>query len=93
MQSGAVAVSVDGSRGEGYQITAMYRNGDVAVTSDLHGNAMVCLQNGVGESPDRHVAVCYVSARQCCCVFAFAARCHGAHFKSSTLNITINMRF
>jgi hypothetical protein len=40
--NGSIAVSLDAGR-----VTAMYRNGDVAVTSDENGNAMVCLPSGL----------------------------------------------
>uniref|UniRef100_A0A7S4KMC5 U2A'/phosphoprotein 32 family A C-terminal domain-containing protein n=1 Tax=Guillardia theta TaxID=55529 RepID=A0A7S4KMC5_GUITH len=39
--NGSVAISMDDLR-----ITAMFRNGDVAVTCDAEGNAMVCLPSG-----------------------------------------------
>lgn len=46
--NGSVAVSVSGSRGGGFNITAMYRNGGVALTADAEGNAMVCMPSGAG---------------------------------------------
>ena len=39
--NGSVAVSVSGSQTQGFSITAMYRNGSVAITADADGNAMV----------------------------------------------------
>eukprot|EP00960_Hanusia_phi_P020171 595974-Hanusia_phi.AAC.4 len=41
--NGSVAISMDDLR-----ITAMFRNGDVAVTSDVEGNAMVSCKQGEG---------------------------------------------